>query len=177
MMLRFAVLAAGVLVGAGAAGGAGIGAAAPPREFLHESLHLQKQCAHRRQQRHGCKRLNKPPHQPTTTTTTVTSTTPAALPSRLAVDENDTPAYSLNPSHNPVAQGTVTFNVYNFGQDAHTFAVEDSASHELAFASVPAGQPQTAVTVNATLAPGTYTLLCTLPGHAALGMRASLTVQ
>jgi uncharacterized cupredoxin-like copper-binding protein len=28
-----------------------------------------------------------------------------------------------------------------------------------------------------TLKPGTYVLLCTLPGHAQLGMRATLTVK
>ena len=93
------------------------------------------------------------------------------------MDENDTPSYSLAPSHNPVGTGTVTFNVYNFGQDDHTFAVEDAKHNDLAYVNVPAGQPQAAVTVNAQLAPGTYTLLCTLPNHAALGMKATLTVQ
>jgi plastocyanin len=116
-----------------------------------------------------------------TTTTGPTTTAPAPLPSRLEVDENDLGSqprpYSLYPTHNPVAAGTVEFNVYNFGQDPHTFAIEDSKHHQLAFADVPANQPQTAVQVSATLAPGHYTLLCTLTGHAALGMQATLLVK
>jgi plastocyanin len=102
------------------------------------------------------------------------------LPSRLEVDENDQgqlpQPYSLRPSHNPVAAGVVHFNVYNFGEDPHTFAVVD-ASSQLALAQVPAGQIDTAVAVTLTLTPGIYTLECTLLGHAALGMRATLTVR
>jgi plastocyanin len=97
------------------------------------------------------------------------------------VDENDQgqapQPYSLFPSHNPVAAGQVQFNVYNFGEDPHTFAIVDSGGHQLAFAHVPANQPGTAVPVSASLAPGTYTLECTLPGHVGLGMVATLTVR
>jgi uncharacterized cupredoxin-like copper-binding protein len=113
----------------------------------------------------------------TTTTTTTTSTTPPPLPSRLEVDENDVGQYSLTPSHNPVAAGNVEFNVYNFGMDDHTFAIRDSANHGLADVNVPTGQTQTAVIVNANLKPGTYTLFCTLTGHEAKGMHATLTVR
>jgi uncharacterized cupredoxin-like copper-binding protein len=117
----------------------------------------------------------------TTTTTTTGTTTPAPLPSRLEVDENDLgqlpQPYSLVPSHDPVASGSVQFNVYNFGQDDHTFAIQNAAKHQLAFAKVPAGQSQSAVQVKVLLAPGKYLLLCTLAGHDTLGMRATLTVQ
>jgi len=118
----------------------------------------------------------------TTSGATTTTTTSQSLPSRLEVDENDqgslpTP-YSLSPSHNPVAAGKLEFNVYNFGQDGHTFAIHEADGHQVqAPVAVPAGQSGTAVTVNVTLRPGTYVLLCTLPGHAGLGMHATLTVQ
>jgi plastocyanin len=123
----------------------------------------------------------------TTTTTTSTSTTPPPLPSRLEVDENDLgqlpQPYSLTPSHNPVATGKVEFNVYNFGMDDHTFAIRDLAGRQIgSTVRIPAGQQQTDVIVNATLAPGTYTLYCTLKAgqsdsHFALGMHATLTVK
>ena len=65
-----------------------------------------------------------------------------------ANDQGDPPQpYSLRPSYNPVAAGVVQFNVYNFGQDPHTFAVVDSGGHRLAFAHAPANQSQTAVPV------------------------------
>jgi plastocyanin len=104
-----------------------------------------------------------------------------AYPRRLEVDENDqglmpTP-YSLRPSHNPVGAGKVEFNVYNFGQDAHTFAVIDAGGRERAFVNVPAGLPAPDVPVTVRLRPGTYTLECTLQDHARLGMRAKLTVR
>jgi uncharacterized cupredoxin-like copper-binding protein len=103
------------------------------------------------------------------------------LPSRLEVDENDQgqlpQPYTLRPSHNPVAAGAVHFNVYNFGEDPHTFAVLDASQHQLALVNVPANQSDTAVPVSVDLPPGTYTLECTLSGHAALGMRATLTVK
>jgi plastocyanin len=106
---------------------------------------------------------------------------PPPLPSRLEVDENDQgqppQPYSLFPSHDPVGAGSVQFNVYNFGQDAHTFAVVSAAHQQVALAQAPANQPDTAVQVSVRLAPGTYTLECTLPGHAMLGMRATLTVK
>jgi plastocyanin len=110
--------------------------------------------------------------------TTTTTTGPPPLPSRLAVDEYEVPSYRLHPSHNPVAAGTVEFNVYNFGMDPHTFAIHDAQGHQIGgVADVPANQPNTAVVVTADLAPGTYTLLCTLANHAQLGMQATLTVQ
>jgi plastocyanin len=124
------------------------------------------------------------PNPPTSTTTaaTTTSTTPTApLPSRLEVDENDQgqppQPYSLWPSHNPVAAGKVQFNVYNFGQDPHTFAIVDSGGRQLAYARALANQPQTAVSLSVELPAGTYTLECTLSGHASLGMVATLTVK
>jgi plastocyanin len=61
--------------------------------------------------------------------------------------------------------------------DPHTFAVIDSAGHQLAYVDAPANQPDTAVPVTVNLAPGTYTLECTLQNHAKLGMVATLTVR
>src|SRR5437588_374503 len=84
--------------------------------------------------------------------------TGAAVPSRLAVDENDRVGYSLIPSYLRVAAGTVRFNVYNYGGDDHTFAIvagtDWQSGQRLADVTVPAHQPGTAVPVSADLAPG-----------------------
>lgn len=121
-----------------------------------------------------------------TTSATETSSTSTPLPSRLEVDENDQLSYSLSASHTSLATGTVEFNVYNFGEDPHTFAIvrgTNTAARPLVSfarggtpASIPAGSPGAAVTVDAQLSPGTYTLFCTLSDHAALGMRETVTV-
>jgi uncharacterized cupredoxin-like copper-binding protein len=144
----------------------------------HDCPQPRKRC--RPHPHHGCPVVKRKP-RPTTTSTTTTTTTTTALPSRLEVDENDQGQlplpYSMRPSHDPVAAGRVQFNVYNFGQDAHTFAIVDPTGHELTSVDLPAGAPQTAVQVTANLARGQYTLECTLPGHAKLGMIATLTVK
>jgi plastocyanin len=154
----------------------------PRRRCIKRSHH---RCVRWARPRHH-KRRHKPKPKPaptrtTTTTTTSTTSTAPPLPSRLEVDENDQgqlpQPYTLRPSHNPVAAGVVHFNVYNFGEDPHTFAVIDGSSHQLALAQVPANQTDTAVAVSVNLPPGTYTLECTLSGHAALGMRATITVK
>ncbi len=145
-----------------------------PRARCHPTRHHRCPVAHRRKQ---SVKVKTTPVKTTTTTTTSS----AVLPRRLEVDENDQgqdpQPYSLAPSHNPVGAGTVQFNVYNFGQDQHTFAVLNSAGQQLAFAQVPADQPDSAVPVSVNLPPGTYTLECTLQNHAALGMRATLVVK
>jgi plastocyanin len=141
-----------------------------------------------RPRHHKRKHRAKPKPAPTRTTTTTTTTTASTtattaqpLPSRLEVDENDQgqlpQPYTLRPSHDPVAAGDVHFNVYNFGEDPHTFAVLDASQHQLALVNVPANQSDTAVPVSVNLPAGTYTLECTLSGHAALGMRATLIVK
>jgi plastocyanin len=142
---------------------AALGFSAAAVSAPHDS-HRARRC-HRRHRHRRCSR----------------PTPSGPLPGRLEVDENDQgqppQPYSLWPSHNPVAAGRVQFNVYDFGQDPHTFAVVNSGGHQLAFARVPANQPETAVPVSVSLPPGTYTLECTLPGHARLGMVATLTVR
>src|SRR5205807_2565615 len=140
------------------------------------------------QRRQNAERISKslrptasvgPGHTGTPTSTSPTQTpAPPALPSRLEVDENDQgplpQPYSLLPSHNPVAAGTLQFNVYNFGQDPHTFAIFDGAGHRLALVDAPANESGTAIPVSVKLSAGRYTLECTRPGHAALGMPAVL---
>ena len=88
------------------------------------------------------------------------------------------PFYALDANERTLAAGTIHFNIYNYDQDPHTLAVADANGTQLTSAvAVPAGQPDTPVTLTVTLPPGTYTLFCTLPQHAALGMKTTIVVK
>jgi plastocyanin len=103
-------------------------------------------------------------------------------PDGTEVDETATgshsPYYALTPYASTLAAGTIHFNVYNYDQDPHTFAIANAQGHQIsATTALPAAQTETPVTVTATLRPGTYVLFCTLPQHAALGMKATIVVK
>jgi plastocyanin len=115
-------------------------------------------------------------------TTTTSTTTSASLPHGTAVGERATgessPFYALDANERTLAAGVIHFNIYNYDQDPHTFAVADANGQQVSSTvNVPAGQPTTAQTLTVDLPPGTYTLFCTLPQHAALGMKTTITVR
>jgi uncharacterized cupredoxin-like copper-binding protein len=75
-----------------------------------------------------------------------------------------------------VQRGAVTFNVHNFGEDPHDLQVRGPHGYR----SAVSGQilPGATVTLVAALRrPGTYRLVCTLPGHVGRGMRATIRVR
>jgi len=114
--------------------------------------------------------------------TTTTSTGTATLAHGTEVDELATgrpsPFYAMHANEPTLAAGTVHFNVYNYDQDPHTFAIADTNGNQLsATIQVPAGHTDTPVTVTANLPPGTYVLFCTLPQHAADGMQTTIVVK
>jgi plastocyanin len=120
--------------------------------------------------------------QTTTTQTTTSSSTSAALPHGTEVDERATgqqsPFYAIDAYQRTLAAGTIRFNIYNYDQDPHTLAVADSGGQQLTDAvPVPAGHTGTAVTLTVSLPPGTYVLFCTLPQHAAAGMKTTIVVK
>jgi len=66
--------------------------------------------------------------------------------------------------------GTITLNITNFGQDVHDIVVR---KHGIGFGfsgRIPSGG-RTTLTVH--LKPGVYSVSCNIPGHRALGMRAT----
>ena len=69
------------------------------------------------------------------------------------------------------ANTDVQFDVANAGAAVHSFVVEGQG---IGSAQLAGGGTET-VTVN--LPPGTYTVICDVPGHKELGMVATLTVQ
>jgi plastocyanin len=68
-----------------------------------------------------------------------------------------------------VPKGTVTFNVVNKGKIPHDFKIDGKKT-----ALIPPGKK---ATLQVTFAkPGSYPYLCTVPGHAKLGMKGVLKV-
>jgi len=84
--------------------------------------------------------------------------------------------WSLVLSRTSVRAGRVTIEAVNFGNDAHDLVVRSKAkgSKPLRFAQMsPRGRGERTVRLPA----GRYALWCSLPGHEAQGMKATLTVR
>lgn len=77
--------------------------------------------------------------------------------------------WELKPAQLQVKAGTVTFLVKNGGTIEHDFAVEGVGKLD----TLTAGDSKP---LSLKLAPGTYTILCTLSGHKEAGMHGTLTV-
>ena len=92
---------------------------------------------------------------PTATTVTVTAGKPSEL------------RFTL--SKRSVAAGAVTFKVTNKGKTTHDFKIAGKKTKLLA-----AGKT---ATLRVTLKKGKAAFLCTVPGHAAAGMKGTLTVK
>jgi len=100
---------------------------------------------------------------------------PPPLSSSLALDEKE---WAVTPSRRVVAAGPVSMRVYNRGMDDHDLTIIDSAGvrHQV---YLPPGDTQI---VHATLAPGVYTVWCSLfagsaSSHEALGMVSYIRAQ
>ena len=110
-----------------------------------------------------------PPDAPAPTTAAPTATAPVT---RIGVVARE---FSLTLSRTSVSAGAVGVQLQNFGQDPHNLRVErvDGTSAPTDFATTEPGSLQSQTV---TLAPGAYKLYCTLPGHDAAGMHATLIV-
>ena len=72
-------------------------------------------------------------------------------------------------SKTSVPAGPVTFTIANKGKLAHDFKIAGKKSKMI--------QPGKSTTLKVTLKKGKAKYLCTVPGHAAAGMRGTLTVK
>lgn len=79
-------------------------------------------------------------------------------------------AYTLDVA--AASAGTITFLVENNGGMPHDFAIEGNGGQRKT-AMIEPGQTAS-LTVD--LKPGTYTYLCTVPGHVLLGMKGTFMV-
>jgi uncharacterized cupredoxin-like copper-binding protein len=75
--------------------------------------------------------------------------------------------FVLSPS--TVKHGTVTFAVVNKGKLAHDFKIAGKVTPQI--------QPGKSAKLTVTLKAGKYPYLCTVPGHAAAGMKGTLVVK
>lgn len=83
--------------------------------------------------------------------------------------------WAIDLSQREVPAGKVTFTVTNEGQFAHNFAVEDTTG---VIGKTPNfSKTDGAQTLELELAPGTYNIICTLPGHASRGQQTTLVVK
>ena len=81
--------------------------------------------------------------------------------------------FKILPASVTVPHGTVTFAVKNVGKIPHDLSISGPKLAKKTALINPGGTATLAVT----LAKGTYTLYCSVPGHRQLGMKATLTVS
>lgn len=81
--------------------------------------------------------------------------------------------FRIHLSSTKTAPGTVRFVVENTGTFRHALAIAGPGVKSKRTALI---RPGKSATLTVTLSPGTYQLWCPVPGHAAQGMKAKLTV-
>ncbi|MDR7419594.1 MAG: cupredoxin domain-containing protein [Armatimonadota bacterium] len=83
--------------------------------------------------------------------------------------------FSFDPKEVTVRAGDVTFEIKNEGSIEHNFIIEDGNRRKIAeIAIIEAGKTDD---VKATVRPGNYAFVCTLPGHREAGMVGVLRAQ
>ena len=84
--------------------------------------------------------------------------------------------YSFTLSRPEVPTGEVILQFINRGEDPHNLHLLEAAA-ESEPGSLPNTTPGTIQNLRLKLRPGRYTLFCSLPGHEAKGMKATLLVH
>jgi plastocyanin len=83
-------------------------------------------------------------------------------------------ALKYNTTKLSAKAGSDTFDFTNDAPLAHDFTIETPSGQKVAATPKFSGGTKS---VTAALKPGTYTFLCTVPGHADAGMKGTLTVK
>jgi plastocyanin len=103
--------------------------------------------------------------------------TPASTgPAHVQVTAEDTEAFRFVLSRATVPAGKVEIEFVNHGQDEHNLNAEETSEGSVV-GSIPNTAPNAHPTVTLDMRAGSYTLFCSLPGHEAKGMKATLTVE
>lgn len=106
------------------------------------------------------------------TTTNPTTGASTAATDAVAVTVKD---FKILPADLEVTGTTVTLAVTNEGPTPHNVAIRDESGTILVTTKdLGTGKSET---ISAELEPGTYTTVCTLPGHESLGTIGTLTVS
>lgn len=95
--------------------------------------------------------------------------TTASRATAVAVTAGKPTEFRFTLSKKTVAKGVATFRVTNRGKLGHDFKIAGKTSKLVA--------PGKSTTLRVTLKKGKLRYLCTVPGHAAAGMRGTLTVR
>jgi plastocyanin len=93
---------------------------------------------------------------------------------KIAIAADPGGALKFDKSSLTAKAGKVTVAFTNKAPLGHNFTIESSSGAKVAATPTFNGGIKT---VTATLKPGTYTFLCTVPGHAMAGMKGTLTVS
>jgi plastocyanin len=102
---------------------------------------------------------------------------PVAAPAPVARLQATTREFSVQLSRPAIAAGSVILELVNGGEDPHDLHVRPAAGGADVL-TVDRTDPFGGVTdASGTLTAGSYTLYCSLPGHEAAGMHATLTVK
>lgn len=119
---------------------------------------------------------------PTSSSTSATATatpTPASQGGQTdgaaAEVEGTLREWAIDLSQAEVPAGTIRFVVTNEGQFTHNLAITDSSGELAATPGFTAADGAQLLEID--LEPGTYTLICNLPGHAARGQKTELVVK
>jgi plastocyanin len=122
------------------------------------------------------------PGTPTTPSTTgsggSTGTSPAPppgtpAPARVQVTAKE---YSFTLSRPEVPAGEVIVEFLNRGEDPHNLHLAEGSDQGPQAGAFPNTAPGVHADLEIEMRPGSYTLFCSLPGHEAKGMKATLTV-
>ena len=114
-----------------------------------------------------------PPPQPTATNTTGTSgsTGGTAGTQEVAINLKE---WAIEPANIEVNAGKVKFTVTNTGEFAHDLAFQGLGDAAKLPAFKSSDGPKT---LELDVTPGTYAMICDIPGHADHGMKGTLTVK
>jgi len=99
---------------------------------------------------------------------------PSTSPARVQVIATE---YSFTLSRPVVPAGEVIIELVNRGQDPHNLQLVSAAEEANATGSFENTAPEHRRDQTLVMRAGSYTLFCSLPGHRAAGMHATLTVQ
>jgi plastocyanin len=105
-------------------------------------------------------------------TTIPANTGGASSATTLSIAADPTGQLKFDKSSLTAKEGTLTITFTNQASVGHNFTIEQNGK---ALAATPTFQGGSK-TLKVGLRPGTYTFLCTVPGHAAAGMKGTLTI-
>lgn len=97
-------------------------------------------------------------------------------PAHVEVTAEDSEAFRFVLSRPTVPAGKVVIEFVNHGQDEHNLNAVEPTEESVA-GSLPNTASNAHLSLTLDLHPGSYTLFCSLPGHEAKGMKATLVVN